>query len=239
MTKTMAGFQAFLSFPQSHFALLVSSQSPPNLLNAMQAIKPNNILVDSDTAGKSAHTILIVKASDKIRDTSLSLEFLTEDGKVLSTTSVSPVGKSGAHFSASFSTPTVPFRLKLRGKTKKNYDFERSSRSIVHPSHALVRVLYARHEFTVPIRGRELVIFFVYNSAATEIFDLKVKDSSKFNALVLSSAVRVYKDRSGFFFVYFSAKSTATSGAADNVIVTATGRTSKVSVNHVFSLMVV
>ena len=81
------------------------------------------------------------------------------------------------------------------------------------------------------------MIFFVYNTGATEVFDLKVKDSSKFNALVLRSAVRVYKNRSGFFFVYFSAKST--SGAADNVIVTATGRTSKVSVNHVFSLMVV
>jgi len=84
-----------------------------------QATKPNNILVVSDTTGKSAHTILIVKASDKIRDMSLSLDFLSKDGKVLSTTSVSPVGSRGAHFSASFSIPTVPFKLKLRDKTEK------------------------------------------------------------------------------------------------------------------------
>jgi len=180
---------------------------------------------------------LIVKASDKIDGSSLGLDLLSKDGKVLSTTSVSPLGTSGAHFSASFSTPTVPFRMKLRGKTKKNFDFERSSRNIVHPSHALVRVLYARHEFTVPVRGRELVIFFVYNTGATEYFKLEVKDSPKFNASVLYSTVRVYKNRSGFFYVYFSAKSTP--GTADNVIVTATGQSSKVSVNHVFSLMVV
>ena len=180
-----------------------------------------------------------MRASDKILSTSLNLDILSKDGKVLNTTSVSSVGTSGAHFSASFSTPAVPFRLKLRGKTKKNFDFERSSHNIVHPSHALVRVLYARHDFTVPILGRALVIFFVYNTGSTEVFNLKVKDSSIFTASVLFSALRVYQNRSGFFFVYFSAKSGATSGAADNVMVTATGQTSKVSVNHVFSLMIV
>lgn len=205
----------------------------------IKAAKPNNILVVSDTTGNSAHAILIVRASDKIRSTSLNLDILSKDGKVLNTTSVSPAGTSGAHFSASFFTPMVPFRLKLRGKTKKNFDFERSSHNIVHPSHALVRVLYARHEFTVPIRGRALVIFFVYNTGSTEMFDFKVKASSIFTSSVLSSPVRVYKNRSGFFFVYFSANSAATSGAADNVMVTATGQTSRVSVNHVFSLMVV
>ena len=83
------------------------------------------------------------------------------------------------------------------------------------------------------------MMFFVYNTGSTEMFDLKVKDSSIFTASVLISAVRVYQNRSGFFFVYFSAKSAAASGAADNVMVTATGQTSKVSVNHVFSMMIV
>ena len=180
-----------------------------------------------------------MRASDRIRSTPLSVDILSEDGTVLNTTSVSPVGTSGAHFSALFYTPTVPFRLRLRGKTKRNFDFERSSRNIIHPSHVLVGVLYTRGEFTVPIRGRELVTFFVYNTASPETFEFKVKESLVFDALVSIPAVRVHKNRSGFFFVYFSAKSTATSGAADNVIVTATGRTSKVTVNHMFSLMVV
>jgi len=189
--------------------------------------------------GTPAHAILIVRASHRIRSTSLSLVILSKNGAVLNTTSVSPVGTSGAHFSASFATPTVPFRLKLRGRTKKNFDFERSSHNIVHPSHTLIRVRYASHEFTVPIRGSSMVMFLVYNTGSTEMFDLKVQESSIFTASMLMSAVRVHQNRSSFLIVRFSAKSTATSGTADNVIVTATGRTSNVSVNHAFSLMVV
>ena len=189
--------------------------------------------------GKTANAILIVRSGDKIYGTSLNLEILSKDDRVLNTTSVSPIGSSGAHYSVSFPTPTVPFKLKLRGKTKKNFDFERQSANIVHPSRAVIRVLYARGEFTVPLRGRAMVIFFVYNTGSTEIYDLKVKDSYIFNAFVLRSAVRAYKNLSGFFFVQFSAKPTATPGDADSVLVTATGRTSKASVNHMFSLMVV
>ncbi len=199
----------------------------------------NQIYLVSCTTGKSAHAILIVRGSDKISGASLNLEILSKDDKVLNTTSVIPVGTSGAHFSVAFPTPTVPFKLKLKGKTKKNYDFERNSLNIVHPSRVLVRVLYTQSEFTVPIRGRSLVIFFVYNTDSTEIFEFKVEDSSTFDATVLRPQVRVYKNRSGFFYALFTAKSTATKGAADNVLVTATGLTSKVSVNHVFTLMVV
>lgn len=183
--------------------------------------------------------MLIVRAADKIRGSSLNLELLSKDDKVLNTTSISPVGASGAHFSASFSTPTVPFKLKLRGKTKKNFDFDRNAPNIVYPSRALLRVLYARSEFTVPIHGRGLVIFFVYNTDSTEIFDFKVKDSPTFNAFIVRSAVRVYKNRSGFFYARFTANSTTTSGTADDVLVSATGRRSNVTVSHVFSLMVV
>ncbi|KAL9985054.1 hypothetical protein ACROYT_G007411, partial [Oculina patagonica] len=161
---------------------------------------------ETKEAGKSAHAILIVRATDKIRSTSLILEILSKDDKVLSNTTVTPIGTSGAHFMASFATPTVPFKLKLRGKTKKNFNFERNSANIVHPSRVLVRVLYARSEFTVPIRGRGLVIFFVYNTDSTEIFKFKVEDSSTFDATVLRPQVRVYKNRSGFSQVHRNPK---------------------------------
>ena len=182
---------------------------------------------------------MIIRGTDKINRTSLNLEIASKDGTVLGNTSVNLIGKSGDHFWARFPTPTVPFKLKLKGKTKKNYDFERNAGNIVHPSHAVVRVLYARNEFTVPLRGRSLVLFFVYNTGSKEIFDFKVKDSSTFNVSVYRPAVRVYTNRSGFFRAMFSAKPTATTGDTDSVLVTATGRTSKVSVNHMFSLMVV
>lgn len=155
---------------------------------------------------------MIIRGTDKINRTSLNLEIASKDDQILNTTSVNLIGKSGAHFWARFPTPTVPFKLKLKGKTKKNYDFERNAANIVHPSHAVLRVLYATKEFTVPLGGRDLVIFFVYNTGLTEFFDFKVKDSSTFNASVLRRAARVYTNRSGFFYARFSAKPTATAG---------------------------
>ena len=181
---------------------------------------------------------MIVRAANKIRGTSLKLEILSRDNKVLNVSSVHSVGKSGAHFSASFSTPTVPFKLKLQGKTEKNFNFEHDSPNIVHPGHALLRVLFARREFTVPIGGKGLVIFFVYNTAKTEFFKFQVKTSTVFNSSVSWPRVRVSQNRTGFFYAWFTAKSGVISGTGDDVVVTATGMTSKDTVSSIVSLMV-
>ena len=182
--------------------------------------------------------ILIVREADKVHAASLILDILREDGNVLSSTFVKPVGTSGAHFSASFPTPTVPFKLQLRGKTRKNFDFERRSQSTVHPSHVVVRVLYARNEFTVPKSGYEFTIFSAYNTGATEVFDFKVKDTSPFKAQYSTSPVRINQDRLAFFSVRFTAITSAVPGTAENVLVTVTGQTTKVSASYVVSLMV-
>lgn len=174
-----------------------------------------------------------------MQTSSLSLEILGEVGKALKTATVRPVGTGGAHFSASFITPSVPFKLQLKGKTKKNYDFERNSQSTVIPSHVVVRVLYARNEFTVPKSSYEYVMFFVYNTGATEVFDYKVKNTSKLKAQIYSrSSAVVFQNRLAFFAVRFTATPSAVPGAADNVLVTVTGRTTKVSDSHLVSLMV-
>ena len=170
---------------------------------------------------------------------SLDLHILGTEGEKLRTATVRPAGKSGAHFSASFPTPTVPFKLQLRGKTKGNFDFERNSQSTVLPSHVVVRILYARNDFTVPKAGYEFAMFFVYNSGATENFDFKVKDTSNLKAEYNSkSPVRVYQGRLRTISVRFTATPSAVPGATENVLVTVTGRTSKVSASYVVTLMV-
>lgn len=192
----------------------------------------------SITTGKPAHVILIVRAVNKIQPASLNLDIVEEDGKVLSTASVLPVGTSGAHFSATFSTPTVPFKLQLKGKTKKNFDFERNSQHTVTPSHVVVKVLYARNEFTVPKSGNEFTMFFAYNTGATEVFDFKVKSTSNFKAQSSRSSARIYRDRLAFFSARFTATPSAVRGAADRVLVTVTGRTTHVTASYLVSLMV-
>ena len=90
--------------------------------------------------------ILTVAGANKIHKKSLSLDLMSMDDRRLGTAAVTPHGSSGAHFSATFSPPSAPFKLKFKGMTKKGYSFERLSRNAVHPSHALIRVLYVRNE---------------------------------------------------------------------------------------------
>lgn len=189
--------------------------------------------------GKKAVVILTVAGANKINKKSLSLDLMSMDEKRLIRAAVIPHGSSGAHFSASFTPPSEPFKLKLRGKTKKGYSFERNSHSTVHPSHALIRVLYARNEYTIPAGGSGFVMFVVYNTGPTEIFDIKVKDRLKYVAHLRRTSITVRQGRKSFFSVTFKAPSSAPRGGSDEVLATITGRTSKKTVGHVVRLMVV
>jgi len=189
--------------------------------------------------GQKALVIITVAGAKTVNKKTLNLDFMSKDGKRLGTTTVTPRGTNGAHFSASFIPPSVPFKLKLRGKTQKGYSFERNSRNMVHPSHALIRVLYARNEFTIPAGRRGFVMFVVYNTGPTERFDIKVKDRLKYVSRLRRSSITVRQGRKSFFSVFFQAPSSAERGKGDDVLATITGRTSKKTVGHVVRLMVV
>ena len=179
-----------------------------------------------------------MREAGKIQSSSLYLNILKEDGSVLRTASVRPAGtRTRAHFSATFVTPSAPFKLQLRGKTKKNFDFERNSKISIQPSHVMVKAIYSGSEFTVPKHTNESVMFLVYNTGVTEMFDVSVEGTSVFNAHYQRSHL-VYKDRLAFIDVYFSASPLAAPGTAEGVLVTVTGRTSKATAKTVVSLMV-
>ena len=161
------------------------------------------------------------------------------DGRRLGTANVIPQGTSGAHFSASFTPPSVPFNLKLRGTTKKGYSFERNSHSTVHPSHVLIRVLYATNDYTIPVAGSGFVMFAVHNTGPTEVFDIKVKDRLNSRVHLPRNFITVHGGSTSFFSVILNAPSSAARGESDEVLATITGRTSGKTVGHVVKLMVV
>ena len=188
--------------------------------------------------GRYAHVILIVRHADKIQPSSLFLNILKEDGSVLRTASVRPTGTtSGAHFTATFATPSAPFKLQLRGRTKKNFKFERNSETTVQPSNVMVKALYSGSEFTVPKYNNESIMFFVYNTGPTEIFDVSVEGTSMLNAHYRRPLL-IYQDRLAIINVYFTASPLAVPGTAESVIVTVTGRTLKAISRTVVTLMV-
>ena len=161
------------------------------------------------------------------------------NGRRLGTAPVTARGRSNAHFSASFDSPSVPFRLKLRGTTKKGNRFERYSRNIVHPSHALIRVLYARNEFTIPAGGSGYVLFVVHNTGPTEMFDIKITNRLKLVHHLRRSSFTVRRGRRSYISVTFKAPSSVEAGKGAEVLATVTGRTSKKTVGHVVRLMIV
>ena len=189
--------------------------------------------------GQKALVIITVAGAEKINKNALHLDLMNSKGKRLGTVNLTPRGKGGAHFSASFTPPSVPFKLNLKGKTKKGYSLQRSSHNIVHPSHALIRVLYARNEFTVPARGSGYVLFVVYNTGPTEKFDVKIKESAGFVHYLRRSSILVRRGRKSYVSVTFKAASSAKRGKGGEVLATITGQTSKKTVGQVVRLMVV
>lgn len=179
-----------------------------------------------------------MREADKVQSSSLYLNILKEDGSILRTASVRPAGTtSGAHFLATFATPSAPFKLQLRGKTKKNFDFERNSKNTIQPSPVMVKAIYSESEFTIPKHTSESIMFFVFNTGLTEMFDVSVDGTPMFNAHYQRSRL-VYQDRLAIIYVYFTASPLAAPGTTRGVLVTVTGRTSKATAKTVVRLMV-
>ena len=190
-------------------------------------------------AGETARVILTVAGDEKINRSTLALDLLSEDGKRLGSAIVSPGRTSGAHFTASFNPPSVPFTLKLKGKTKKGYNFERLSHNVVQPSLFIIRVLYASNEYTIPAGGRTFVMFRVHNNGPPDSFDIRVKDNLNYFQYLRGSPVSVRKRSRGFFSFIMRAPASAPRGKGDEVVVSATSRKSKKTVSQVVRLMVV
>ncbi|XP_068713370.1 hemicentin-2-like [Montipora foliosa] len=185
-----------------------------------------------------ARVVITVAGNAKINRNTLKLDLISEDGRRLTTATVTPRGTSGAHFSASFRCPAVPFTLKLRGKTKKGYNFQRRSHNIVHPSNTLIRVIYARNDYTIPAGRSSLVTFLMHNNGPTDTFDIKAKDRMKYFQNLRGSSITVRQSRTSFFSVVLKAPLSASPGKGDELLVTAKGRKSKKTVSLLVRLMV-
>ena len=179
-----------------------------------------------------------MRGAEKLQSSTLQLYILGTDGRRLHSTRLRRVGRDGVHFSASFPTPEVPFEMQIKGNTKRNFQFERSSQITVEPRHVLVKVLYARNEFTAPKSGYEFAIFLIINSGATEEFDFKIKETVNFEVRTSAHTTMVYQNRQAVISVRFFAKRSAVPGNAEDLLVTVTGKTSGVTASEIVSLMV-
>ena len=190
--------------------------------------------------GKKSHLVLTVAGADKIRANTLSLELVdSKTGRQISKATVKPRGTTGAHFVSSFvPPPRSTFRLVLKGKTKRGYDFRRMSRNIIKPKTALIRITYARNDFTIPRGSRSFVVFVVHNVGPTEVFDIFIEDRLGFRVRKGRRSVLVRQGAKRMLSVWFKAPPGAELGKSNSVVLSITGRKSRVRSGQIINLIV-
>lgn len=191
--------------------------------------------------GQVAKAVITVTGIDKVQSSSLLIQVLdSTTGRVLKTVAMKPRGRSKAHFLVSFKPPSTPFKLKIKGKTKAGNTFERSSRKEIQATTALIRVHSAKDgQLTIPRGKRSYVIMMIYNTGPTGRFKIVVTDPLGFAVSRKNRQIRVRKNRSKRFSIWFQANSSAKPGMADPAAVSIVRRSTGVKTGQVLNLIVV
>ncbi|XP_046850766.1 von Willebrand factor A domain-containing protein 7-like [Xenia sp. Carnegie-2017] len=185
--------------------------------------------ISSPILGVQAEAILTVGGISHVNKNSLRAELVTLRGDVITTTrptSLSAKDSKGIRHSFKFHPPNQIFKIKLKGLTKKGNSFERISHSPIKTETLIVKILFARNDFTLKQGNTCYIIFTVQNFGNNEVVDFKSlgnlgtveRQSRKFG--------RIRKGRKTSFAVTFRGKLKATPGMTVTVVVSVTGRSS-------------
>ena len=159
----------------------------------------------------------------------LKAELITLQGDVIKTSkpvSLTSKDKQGIRHSFKFYPPNQIFKIKLKGQTKKGNPFERICHSPIKPETLLVKILFARNDYTIPQGGTGYVIFTIENFGNNDVVDITSfgslgtveRQSRKFS--------RVRKGRRSSFSVRFRGNAKATKGVTVTIVVSVKGRNS-------------
>ncbi|XP_031557718.1 von Willebrand factor A domain-containing protein 7-like [Actinia tenebrosa] len=199
------------------------------------------IPINQPLAGQRANAIITVAGAERIQRNRLSVELIdSRNGRVLTTVAMTPRSSSKAHFVVSFTPPSTPFKLRMKGRTKAGNVFERSSIKTIRATTALIRVYRAKDgQLTIPRGRRMFVILLIFNVGPTETFDVSVNDPKQYATKRRKRHVKVNKNRSRRFSMWFTAPLSATPGESYPVAVTIKGRKSRVETGQILNFMVV
>ncbi|XP_046851457.1 von Willebrand factor A domain-containing protein 7-like [Xenia sp. Carnegie-2017] len=185
--------------------------------------------ISSPILGVQAEAILTVGGISHVNKRSLAAELVTLGGDVITSTrptSFSAKDSKGIRYSFKFHPPNQIFKIKLKGLTKKGNSFERISKTPVKAETLIVKVLYARNDFTLKHGSTTFLIFSIENFGNNEVVDFK----SFGNLGTVKSQNRKFglarKGRETSFAVTFRGKPKATPGMTVTVVVSVTGRSS-------------
>ena len=192
--------------------------------------------------GENIQVVVTVAGAEKIKPSSLKLQIVTEDATVLTERGLTSKGSGAAHYTCTVKTPTVPFRLKLIGRTKKGSNFERSSRELIEPQTGVMRVYGATNDFTLGV-GRprnESIILQIYNAGSKhETFDFTAKGNLGYPIHWVRPLVVVRPRGTGVAVLRLRATNPADIGKTETLFITAKGRKSNMQLTLTVQLLVV
>ena len=146
--------------------------------------------------------------------------------KISQPVSLKSEGKNGVRQLFTFTPPGQLFKIKLKGTTKNGNPFERISHNVIKSESLLVKVLFAKNDFTVPQGASTFLLFLVENYGNNEVIDVRLFGSLGTVQRVSRNSVFVRKRRKSSFTVTFSAKATAEKGITITIVVLVKGKSS-------------
>ena len=178
---------------------------------------------------------------ENIDATSLRVELVTIFGQVLTketqTCSLQRKDKIGIRQSLTFVLPLVVFNIKLTGKTKKGQQFERICHNSINSESLLIKILYAKNDYTVSSGKSTFIIFTVQNLGAAETVHFEATGSLGTTS-VKGRKSRRLRRRTSFTVIITTDKNTA-KGITTTVVAWAKGGKSKSKASISVPLLVV
>ncbi|KAK3730532.1 hypothetical protein QZH41_017239 [Actinostola sp. cb2023] len=171
-----------------------------------------------DDDGRQTKLVLTMAGFHKVQKNTVVLELITKYGEHIRDVSLTP-DNQGMRYVATFTPPSRPFKLKIKGTTKAGNAFERISRNIIEPKHVLLRVFRSNKDFTLRRGQTSTVTFHLFNAAAAnKVVNIQVKDRLGYVAALRRSTRTVRAGRWAFFGVSFATPSSAAVGVGDTVV---------------------
>ena len=167
------------------------------------------------------HLYLSITGLENIKPQSLRVDLLREDGSKLLAGLQLSHERGTTIFNTSFSSFRETFKIRLRGRTREGYRFQRLSEKTVKAQPILVRALYGDRDYTV-VNGRKmLLIFEVLNRGPSSVF--KFDCIAKIGTPILRTKRRRIWRRGYFRLHYYAPKGSHYKGHVDQLVVSVRG----------------